>query len=95
MHFKTKVAAAVLYFIIGSPNIWGVITCSLLFTEHSLFVMVFRYSYSVFVSCYSYALFVIHMRYLKFCFFRKTLFCAVTNNESNAITCYVCNRKIN
>ena len=50
----------------------------------------FRYSYSAFVIRYyiRYWLFisllVIHMRYWKFSF-RITLFCAVTNNESNAI----------
>ena len=54
---------------------------------------VFRYSHSVFVIRYSYALLVIYTRYLKF-FFRITLFCAVTNYESNAITCFVRNRKI-
>ena len=43
----------------------------------------------------SYLLFVILIRYsyaLFEVFFRMTHFCAVTNNESNAITCSIRNR---
>ena len=50
------------------------------------YVVVFRYSHLVFV---------ISIRYSKFfCFFLITLFCAVTNNESNAILRSVRNTKI-
>ena len=63
----------------------------LFITEHSLLVMVFRYSYLVFVFRYSCSLFICVIRRF---FFRKTRFCTVTNNESNAITYFARNKKI-
>ena len=90
----------------------GVITCSSLFTEHSLFVIryfVIHIRNSLFICGISLFIFgirnslficVIYMRYSLFIcvirsfFFQITLFCAVTNYESNAIRCSVRNRKI-
>ena len=72
-----------------------VIRYSLFAIRYSLFVIrysLFAIRYSLFVIRYSLFIFVIHLRYSKF-FFLLTHFCAVTNNELNAIKRSVRNKK--
>ena len=83
-----------LFFVVTYLKARGVITCFSLFTEHSLWYFVHirnllficGNSWFIFGIRYSCELFEV--------FFRITHFCAVTNNESNAITCSVPNRKM-